>query len=374
MYSILIRFCAPRRSRGLADGQRNQLPAIMLCLGILCQATIAHASTVVTFNTNLGSVEVDLFDALAPKTVANFLQYVNANEYSGTVIHRATTVTDTGLAIIQGGGFTYSDATKLFSEIAQNAPVVNEYSHPNTRGTISMARTQDINSATSQWFFNTVDNSTALGPANTTYGPFTVFGQVVGLGMSDVDKIDGLTASRLSKFDFSTATFNYGSATFSASNFASMPVLNTYTQTNYNNGVKPTLEQMVVINSVTATTHPDYQNPFMAVDIDNSGTLTDFDALLVINDLIANGQHQLTGPYAGTDYLDPSGDGQVTVFDALLVVNALIAQDSGQAHAKLAPTSLTGVPEPSSLVLAIAGALALGGFMLRRARRGLVAA
>ena len=179
----------------LAGLGRLALLALGAAACLAWSAPRAAASTLVGFNfNNLGTVYVDLWDDLTPLSVANFLNYVNASAYSNTVIHRSTSLASAGIGIIQGGGFRYNDATKSFSGLASSITVNNEYARANTRGTIAMARLQDINSASSQWFFNTTDNSTALGPQNTTFGPFTTFGWVVGPGMSVIDAINGLAA------------------------------------------------------------------------------------------------------------------------------------------------------------------------------------
>ena len=136
----------------------------------------------VQFNTVLGRFNIELFASAAPLNVANFLSYVNSSAYTNTIVHRSVP----GF-VIQGGG--YKSVSGL-PAIPTSAPVQLEYNLPNIRGTIAMARTASINSATSQWFINTVDNTTTLGPANG--GGYTVFGRVLGTGMSVVDAIAAL--------------------------------------------------------------------------------------------------------------------------------------------------------------------------------------
>ena len=135
----------------------------------------------VTIRTNLGEIEVELFQNKAPETVKNFLSYVDESFYDQTIFHR---VIDNFM--IQGGGFT-----KEFSEKKTSAPVRNEAANrvPNTRGTLAMARTSDVHSATSQFFINVSDND-FLNYTNATpsgYG-YCVFGQVIK-GMDVIDKI-----------------------------------------------------------------------------------------------------------------------------------------------------------------------------------------
>ena len=137
---------------------------------------------VVQLRTSLGTFNVEMLPAAAPASVSNFLVYVNGGRYANTFIHRS----DVGLGVIQGGGYSLSN----FNHIATDPPVVLEYNLPNTRGTLSMARTAALNSGTSEWFVNTDDNTTDLGQANG--GGYAVFGRVTGTGMTVVDAIHAL--------------------------------------------------------------------------------------------------------------------------------------------------------------------------------------
>lgn len=143
--------------------------------------------TVVEFSTTLGVIDVELFNSAAPNTVNNFLQYVNSGLYNGTIIHR--TVNDQTntppFQVVQGGGFLPDG-----SPISTFAPVANEFSMPNVRGTIAMAKPgNNPDGATSQWFFNDSTNPALDDPAND--GGFTVFGMVIN-GLNIVDAIEGL--------------------------------------------------------------------------------------------------------------------------------------------------------------------------------------
>ncbi|WP_422823607.1 peptidylprolyl isomerase [Variovorax rhizosphaerae] len=129
--------------------------------------------------TSMGDIVVQLDPAKAPKTVANFLQYVNEKHYDGTVFHR---VIDGFM--IQGGGFTPELKQKQ-----TRAPIPLEASNglKNDKYTIAMARTGDPNSATSQFFINVKDNAMLNAPSPDGHG-YTVFGKVVA-GTDVVDKI-----------------------------------------------------------------------------------------------------------------------------------------------------------------------------------------
>jgi len=149
-------------------------------------APATTAATRVAFDTSLGRIVVELRADKAPKTVANFLQYVNDGFYDGTIFHR---VIDGFM--IQGGGFTPGLAQK-----PTRAPVVSESTNglKNTRGAIAMARTSDPNSATAQFFINVVDNANLDYPSFDRHG-YTVFGNVVE-GMDVGDKIRAVQTGR----------------------------------------------------------------------------------------------------------------------------------------------------------------------------------
>jgi peptidyl-prolyl cis-trans isomerase A (cyclophilin A) len=126
--------------------------------------------------TTMGDITVELFPDDAPKTVENFLQYVEDDFYNGLIFHRVIA----GF-VVQGGGFQPGLTPRT-----PRAPIQLEAGLPNDRGTIAMARTDDPNSATSQFYFNLVDND-SLNPGAGRPG-YAVFGRVVS-GMSVVDRI-----------------------------------------------------------------------------------------------------------------------------------------------------------------------------------------
>jgi len=142
---------------------------------------------VVQFDTVLGRFNVETLATAAPNHVANFLAYVNAGDYNNTCFHRVASFegSTAGPSILQGGG--YKTATDL-AAVTKRSSVNLEYSLPNARGTLAAARTSSPNTATSEWFFNTRDNSTILGPLNDGFG-YSVFARVIGTGMTIVDAI-----------------------------------------------------------------------------------------------------------------------------------------------------------------------------------------
>lgn len=135
----------------------------------------------VKLHTNFGVITLEFFEAQAPKTVANFKEYVQKSHYDGTIFHRVI-----NNFMIQGGGFTSGLKQK-----SVGAPIANEASRalPNTIGTIAMARTSDPHSATAQFFINVADNGFLNHTAPTAQGwGYAVFGKVV-TGMDVVERI-----------------------------------------------------------------------------------------------------------------------------------------------------------------------------------------
>lgn len=136
------------------------------------------------FETVLGRFNVELRNDVAPRHVANFLAYVQANAYTNTFIHRAASFDGGAVSIVQGGGYFYRLPFET-PAIPKFASIALEYNLANARGTLAAARTNDINSASSEWYFNTRDNSTNLNQGNG--GGYSVFGRVLGTGMTVVD-------------------------------------------------------------------------------------------------------------------------------------------------------------------------------------------
>jgi len=157
---------------------RHFLASLILVASCLTsQAAIAGPK--VEFKTTMGNFVVELDDVKAPKTTANFLNYVKSGFYNGTIFHR---VIDGFM--IQGGGFTADLVQK-----PTDAPVVSEANNglKNNSYTIAMARTSDPDSATSQFFIN-VNNNAALDFPNAMGNGYTVFGKVIS-GTQTIDAI-----------------------------------------------------------------------------------------------------------------------------------------------------------------------------------------
>lgn len=163
------------------------LPRALVLAAGLAASTLSWAAPTVELETNQGKIVLELNNAKAPKSVANFLQYAREGFYNGTVFHRVIP----GF-MIQGGGFDPKMNQKETRE-----PIENEAKNGlrNSRGTIAMARRPDPNSATAQFFINLVDNKNLDYPSFDGWG-YAVFGKVTE-GMEVVDKIAKVSTGRL---------------------------------------------------------------------------------------------------------------------------------------------------------------------------------
>lgn len=147
----------------------------------------------VQLETNMGKIKVELYPDKAPATVENFLTYVREGHYDGLIFHRV--IKD---FMIQGGGFTKD----MKERRPAHSPIRNEAGNGlrNDRGTIAMARTNVVDSATAQFFINVVDNEFLNHVDETPRGfGYAVFGKVIE-GLEVVDKIRAVPTGRVSMF------------------------------------------------------------------------------------------------------------------------------------------------------------------------------
>lgn len=151
---------------------------------VLMMSSVAAlaANPQVILSTSKGDITLELYSEKAPKSVANFLEYVRSGHFAGTIFHRVIPH-----FMIQGGGFTVDMQQKPTRD-----PIPNEADNglQNKRGTIAMARTMDPHSATAQFFINVVDNPSLnhQSPASGSTWGYAVFGRVIE-GMEVVDEI-----------------------------------------------------------------------------------------------------------------------------------------------------------------------------------------
>lgn len=160
---------------------KKLITACIIALLFALNSSAFAANPRVLMETTKGPVIIELYPDKAPKTVENFLRYVEAGKYEGTLFHRVIK-----RFMNQGGGFTAD-----FKKVETYAPITNEADNglKNTRGTIAMARTGEPHSATNQFFINTVDNTFLDHTGKTPRGwGYCVFGTVVD-GMDVMDRI-----------------------------------------------------------------------------------------------------------------------------------------------------------------------------------------
>lgn len=161
-----------------------------LLLGLTMTTAHAEAPVRILLETSMGNITLELDAEKAPKTVANFVQYVDDGHYNGLAFHRV--IPD---FMIQGGGY---DAQ--YRERKTRAPVQNEAANglTNVRGSVAMARTPDPHSASAQFFINHADNAFLNYPGQDGWG-YAVFGRVVA-GMDVVDQIASTPTGRIPPF------------------------------------------------------------------------------------------------------------------------------------------------------------------------------
>lgn len=314
---------------------------------LVCSVHSVQAGTLVTISTNFGDIKVDLFSEVTPQTVDNFVNLITAGRYTNTIFHR---VDDDFM--IQGGGFDLN-----FNAIPNNGPIPLDYKVRNTRGTIAMARQPAPNTATSQFFINTVDNSAGLGPGGWSADGYTVFGWVVQ-GMNVVDAIEAVPIYQF------------------AAPFGELPLRN------YTMGNPIQDANKVIVNSISITAqHASYQNPILTADTNSDGNVNPADALLIINSINNHGTHNASSAfinftpgegevYEQYKYFDPTGDNRVNTSDLLFVINAILAKNAAASlAAEPMAAPLAAVPEPATWGMMLSALAALGAIGWRRYRR-----
>lgn len=307
-------------------GHATRVALRVALTGFLAACAFSPANaTVIRMETSVGDIHVRLFDTATPITRDNFVGYAERGDYDGSVIHRSVP----GF-IVQGGGFVVDDT--VFPEddpnrdslkVPQEATILNEPGISNLRGTIAMAKVgaqldaggtlipgTGADSATNQWFFSVDDNSANLDNQN---GGFTVFGRVVGDGMTVVDSINNLPR------------FNLGGA------FTNYPVTDVdQVQTQFD----VTSDESVVVTAVNVLDIP-------AADYNFDGLVNAADYSIWRD---TNGSTTLA-------QADGNGDGVVDTDDYDLWV---------AGFGGIAAAAAAGIPEPTTLALVGLGLSALG--------------
>jgi peptidyl-prolyl cis-trans isomerase B (cyclophilin B) len=191
---MVTKDAARRKHSNIANARAKPQNARGSFTTVKVEGDLVGETKVVHLKTNVGTIVLELAADKAPKSVANFLEYVNEGFYEGTIFHR---VIDN--FVIQGGGFGPGMTQKM-----TKPPVQNEANNGlrNARGTVAMARTSDPHSATSQFFFNIVDNDFLNYTAPTPQGwGYCVFGKIID-GLNVLDQMKGVpTGSKLGHKD-----------------------------------------------------------------------------------------------------------------------------------------------------------------------------
>ncbi len=296
-----------------------------------------EAAPVVRFTIEgMGAFDIQLFDTAMPRSTTNFLSYVNANKYNGTVIHRNSDTSDTAGGplrdfVIQGGGFSLIDNQPVLSQqnVVTTAAIADEpgggvAGPSNLRGTIAMAKSGP-NTVTSQWFINQGNNSFLDSPTRSD-GGFSAFGMVLGNGMTVVDAIGDLPLPPDFGFSLSAPFNDLPLRNFSGNSIDDIEVPNTVRVTS-----------VKVLN-------------LKAGDFDRNGIVNAADhAIWKANYGLASG--------AFLDKGDADMDGDVDGADFTL----------WQRNLGMTSTPVTSVPEPGAAALGAMGCSL--GAMARRRRR-----
>jgi peptidyl-prolyl cis-trans isomerase A (cyclophilin A) len=261
-----------------------------------------------------GNIDVALYDTLTPKTVANFLAYINAGYYGNDIIHRSVP----GF-VIQGGGYDISiiNGNATVSSVPAFAPVQNEFAGSglsNVAGTIAMAEVgSDPNSATNEWFINVADNSQNLNFQN---GGFTVFGKIVGNGLAVAQIIN---SSQCGPYDESSFLASWQSIPLSGSgltfgnlvytNMATVPTL-TYSAVSGNTSLVTVSMNGNIVQLTPSATHTGTANITITTTALDAGQIqTNFNVTVV-----AQGYNLWITPFnlspsSANATANPSGDG-----------------------------------------------------------------
>lgn len=212
-------------------------------------------NTTVTFNTSKGAIDVTLLDSAAPVSVTNFLSYVQNNAYTNDLFHRMANLNPQAsnsppYQILQGGQFTTNSSNgttvSSFTNVATYPAIQNEFdpSRPNSIGSLAMARTSDLDSATSQFYFNLTDNTNTLGQTGNGYA---VFGNVAN-------------SASLANLQSFASSYTPQAATINTVPNASMPALNGANPAVPTDPVGTSLTNLAIINSITGANPTGYLN------------------------------------------------------------------------------------------------------------------
>ncbi|HEX3600768.1 MAG TPA: peptidylprolyl isomerase [Lacipirellulaceae bacterium] len=301
-------------------------------------------ATIIRFVTTLGNIDFRLYDTATPLHVANILSYINSDRYDGTFIHRSAK-SGTQDFVIQGGGY------KILSSLLASPPesgwtrtqtfgtVTNEPGISNLRGTLALAKGSGISSGSSEWFINLNDANSFLDQPPPTSNSFTVFGRVIGNGMTVVDNI-----AHLGRVN---ASFTSGGTTYNSA-FSEVPVLD----------VNKVVAQQDVFNADVVRLTDAVVLNYKAGDYDFNGTVNAADYAV------------WRSSFGSTTNAAADGNGNGVVDAADYVVWRNTLGQSGGPGVGTGGFIGGNVPEPTSAVLVLIGSVLLAAQIGRQRRSG----
>lgn len=250
------------------------------------------SNTTVNFNTSRGNIAVTLFDDQAPVTVTNFLNYIQAGAYTDDLFHRMANLGNgvapsTPSQILQGGQYEV-DSTggniTGFSNVNTYQPIPNESNdttRPNAINTLAMARTSVLNSATSQFYFNLTNNTTALAGSGGNGTGYAVFGAVT----------DATSQTNLASFanDYTSASVNIPTSSQPSNTLATVPVLDGVTPS----GAFPIGSPVTDLATITGVTIPVAPTGDLSYTVSSSNTAVVTATLGTLNGSFSPDQLQL---------------------------------------------------------------------------------
>ena len=354
--------------------------ALVMMLFITTSSADAAPRYLLSYYTTMGNYLIEMYDD-TPIARTNYLNYVNAGQQDGLLIHRSANTQTAGLNIIQGGGFGYNDPTDQFFFATTTTPIIadQEALHSNVRGTIAMAENEL--GYTSQWFINVTDNTilddndpgSPVGQDNDGL-IFVAFGEVIE-GMSVVDNI---FAQPIVALDPENPISPLNEVPFEDGR--NSPPGNGYTP-----------DELIRTSFVVLLGDANFDSTLNATDIDETYSLigNDLGAANIFNDVDRDGDvtdqqdvDALVREVFQTEYGDTNLDGKVEPADLTLMKLSWLGTGLGWAQGDftgdgtVGPADLTqmklhwlfgsggaGIPEPTSLAL-----IALGGLALLRRR------
>lgn len=318
--------------------QRLATITLVVCIVLSLFAVDVNA-TLIRFQTTLGNIDFRLYDAATPLHVANILNYINSNRYDGTFIHRSAKSGGNQDFVIQGGGYKIlssllaSPIESGWSRTQTFATVTNEPKISNLRGTLALAKGSGVSSGSSEWFINLNDANAFLDQPPPASNSFTVFGRVIGNGMTIADNI-----AHLSRINASVNGGQFNSA------FSEVPVMD----------LNKVLAQQDVFNDDVVRLTDSFVLNYPAGDYDFNGVVNLLDYTV------------WRSSFGSTTNAAADGNGNGIVDTADYVIWRNTFGQTGGPGIGVGGEQASGVPEPTSALLVLVGGLISTAMRARR--------